>query len=93
MKSRSTSGAAPLSEGQRLVARRRGRTTRWVKAHPVATNGILAGLNLLLQGMFSIVMAIPRDWPSAPHLFVLIVFNLLSTALILCANGGPCNFC
>ncbi|QNV39891.1 sensor histidine kinase [Rothia amarae] len=89
MKSRPTSGAAPLSEGQRLVARRRGRTTRWVKAHPVATNGILAGLNLLLQGMFSIVMAIPRDWPSAPHLLVLIVFNLLSTALIFVRKRWP----
>ena len=89
MKSRSTSGAAPLSEGQRLVALRRGRTTRWVKAHPVATNGILAGLNLLLQGMFSIVMAIPQGGPSTPHFLVLIIFNLLCTALIFVRKRWP----
>ncbi len=46
-----TQGAASLTEGQRLVARRRGPVRRWVREHPLVVSWTLIIIHLLNQAI------------------------------------------
>lgn len=77
-----TPGAVPPTEGQRLVMLRRGSLSRWIKEHPRATNWILAALNVVFHLLFLMIIAVSSPAPSLIHLLLIVVFNVVWTALI-----------
>lgn len=64
------------SEGQRLIAMRWSRFSRWRKTHPRGTNWLLLVLNLLLTAFLLIISAIPQESPAAWHMAILCLSNL-----------------
>ena len=64
------------SEGQRLIAMRWSRFSRWRKTHPRGTNWLLLVLNLILTAFLLIISAIPQESPAAWHVTILCLSNL-----------------
>lgn len=65
------------SEGQRLIAMRWSRFSRWRKTHPRGTNWLLLVINLVLTAFFLILSAVPQEEPiGVGHLLLLFISNL-----------------
>lgn len=64
------------SEGQRLIAMRWSRFSRWRKTHPRGTNWLLLVLNLVLTAFLLMISAIPQESPAAWYVAILCVSNL-----------------
>lgn len=92
----SSTGAASLSEGRRLVALRRGKLARWIRSHPLIANATLAILNLILQATtialnYQVGLREGRDYPVFGFI-LLLVGNLVFSGLIFMRNKAPFAF-
>lgn len=65
------------SEGQRLIAMRWSRFSRWRKNHPRGTNWLLLALNLFLSALFLVLSAVPQESIGIGHLLLLCAGNLV----------------
>lgn len=95
-----TPGVVPLSEGQRLVALRRGWIRQWIKDHPRTCNWLLASLNFLIMAGSTLLGLGEDAYPAGvytSHLPWVMPIILLSgvvvcTVFILCRKRYPSLF-
>lgn len=78
------------NEGQRLIAMRWSRFSRWRKNHPRGTNWLLLAMNLLLTAFLLVITAVSQEEPiGAGHLLVLCVSNLAFSISIFWRKKKP----
>lgn len=73
-----TSGAASLSEGQRLLTERRGPFSNWIRRHPKATSWALVFLHMAIQGSSIFVFVTTYDYENRS----IVTFSALLCAMV-----------